>query len=374
MKKSVLNYRPAQLSIQKNNWEVTYYTINPSTNVLVRKRIKLNHIESKVTRRQYAFELIRSINQKLAEGWNPFIEDEAPRSFELFIEATQNYIVVKTKELRESSIKTYISTIKIFSEWLSKKFDIQKLYIYSIDNTVAQDFMHYLYVKRNLSERKYNGFRSDLTTLWNWFVENGYSKSNVFSKIKKKREREKDREVIDDHLLDYIFDYLKNNDIYFYAISCLCYYGLMRPTEILQLKKDYIDMQNNVLILPANITKSGKKRIVTMSQKLKDAFLNMNIDSIPKNYYIFSNMFLPGTTKLTSKAISRKWERLRDKINIPKNCKFYSLKDTGIVKMLKVGIPPNVVRDQAGHQDLHTTNIYIKMISNGANQDIIDKM
>jgi len=373
MKNSVLNYRPAQLSIQKENWHVSYYITNPSTNVLVRKRIKLNHIESKVTRRQYAFELIRSINQKLADGWNPYIEDEAPKSFSLFLEVIDIYFEQKEKELKPSSIQGYKSKLKIFTKWLSKKFDIKKLYIYSIDNQVANDFMQYLYLKRNISERRYNNYRSDFIIFWNWLIKNGFAKTNSFEKISKKKTTEKTRDFIDDVTLNKIFNYLQKNDIYFYAICCLCYYGLIRPIEILQLKKDYFDFKNNIIILPAKITKNSKQRYVTITKKLKEAILQLDFENISSNDYLFSNNFVPGNQGMSTHSISSKWARLRAKLDLPMEYQFYSLKDTGIIKMLSIGIPPNAVRDQAGHEDLTTTNKYIKMLTK-ANQDIIDKM
>jgi len=45
-------------------------------------------------------------------------------------------------------------------------------------------------------------------------------------------------------------------------------------------------------------------------------------------------------------------------LNISKQYDFYSLKDTGITKLLEAGIPIIKVRDQARHHDIKITEKY----------------
>jgi len=60
----LLNFKPAQLYVGKE-WFVAYYVINPATQKLDRKKIKLNRIDSIPERRKYANHIIQELNKKL---------------------------------------------------------------------------------------------------------------------------------------------------------------------------------------------------------------------------------------------------------------------------------------------------------------------
>ncbi len=246
MKNNFVNFRPATLHIQKENWEISYYVEHPQTKKLVRKRIKLNHIQSKVSRRQYAYQLIAELNKKLADGWNPYIEQEAPKAFHLLKEAFDVFFVSKKKELRKSSYSSYFNKSVRFLKWLSKKYDVEKMYIYTVDINLAREFMKSLYLKGTISGRSFNNFRAELVTFWNWFIENGYAKTNVFEPIRKKKIDNKIRKIIDDKSLSYIFKYLKNEDIYFHAICLLSYSALLRGAETLRLLPTDFILEKNI--------------------------------------------------------------------------------------------------------------------------------
>ena len=78
-----ISYIPARLTEGKE-WYVSYYVIYPPTGQMRRKRIKINRIKSATLRRKMARRLIVDINLKLDKGWNPFIEEAAPKGFRHF--------------------------------------------------------------------------------------------------------------------------------------------------------------------------------------------------------------------------------------------------------------------------------------------------
>ena len=154
----------------------------------------------------------------------------------------------------------------------------------------------------------------------------------------------------------------------------LTYYTFIRPKEILMLKKYMINLKNQIIKLPANITKSGKPRTITIPDELKKYLLKIDFNKINDNEYIFSDKFSPGKKRKDSRYIGKRWTRLREEIGLGKDLQFYSLKDTGIIDMLKSGISPEIVRDQAGHSSLEITNKYIKNYNLSANPEIKEKM
>ena len=82
---NVNSYLPAVLKENKSGWIIEYYVVNPQTELLARKKIKLNRVVSRYNKitdaRKHITGIISTVNQKLACGWNPFFENEDARMF-----------------------------------------------------------------------------------------------------------------------------------------------------------------------------------------------------------------------------------------------------------------------------------------------------
>jgi len=369
------NYIPAELRNSKLNWYVLYYVINPQTGKLQRKEIRVNRIRSINERKKFARKLISEINEKLYSGWNPFIEQEAPRAYTKLIDALDIYLRAKKKEFTSvDSIRTYQSYVDLFKNYIidiAKKPDIL---VFSFDNYEVKNYMDYLYNVRNVSGVTYNNYKNKLITIWNYFIENLYCKVNPFLAVKRKMEKTKTRQIIDNDTRRIIKDYLiEKNDYEFLAMIMLCFHGLIRPKEICLLKSEYINLEQNIIFLPAKITKDKDDRIVTISEDLKFYLNKINISIIPKDYYIFSTSFKPGPVLKNTRDIGKKWSSLRSSLNLPMEYQFYSLKDSGIVQKFRDGINPLEIRDQAGHSTLEQTNVYAKYANQKGGEDIKTK-
>jgi len=365
---SNLKYYPAQLYENKSGSYIGYYVFDPITEKMRRVRIKLNRIKKRADRRKYARQLIVDINQKLSSGWNPFLEQEAPKSFTILTEALNDFLKFKEKELRAKSFVSYKSDIGIFEKWIkNKKIDF---YCINFSDTEALEFLNYMYFTRDVSARRYNNMLQLMSNVWEWFISNKYVKRNIFKGIKKKKERQKTRQIIPSNIIEEIRDHLKEKDKEFYAIMLLTFHGLLRPNEIVQLKFKHIE--KNIIRLPPEISKNNKTRIISLSSELKKS-LDL-LERKNKNEYIFSKDFIHGSSISCSKKISKYWFKLRELLSLPKEYQFYSLKDTGIVSMIRAGISLEAVRDQAGHSSLAMTNKYVQIARTDADQQIVDKV
>jgi len=368
-----LSYLPAQYYQAKISY-VAYSVINPSSEQLVQKRIKLNRIKSVTERKKYARKLVIKINEKLAEGWNPFIEQEAPKSFHKLFDAIDYFLKIKAKELRYDSMRTYKSYARQLKDFLSKKHKGNQMNAIDFNRKMAVEFLNYMYVTKNVSEVAYNSHRNFGRLLFNWLIENQYCKANPYVGIKSKKEKEKIRIPITANYRDKIKQHLlQKNEYEFLAVCMLTYYTFLRPKEICLLKPGMIDLKLHLIILPPEITKNGKTRTVTIPDELKKYLLKLSLDEIDLRYYIFSTYFKPGKVLKDSRYVGKRWTKLRKEINLPKNVQFYSLKDTGIIQMLRDGISPELVRDQAGHSSLEITNKYVKFVNNVADSQIKNK-
>ena len=151
------DYLPAELKTAKSGWYIAYHVKNPQTGKLHRKRIKLNRIASITERKKYARKLVLEINDKLHSGWNPFIEEEAPRAYTKIIDALQTYINAKKRELTsKDSIRTYQSQVDSLRKFVLKVEKKPDMLVISFDAFAVKRYMDYLFNTRKLSGRSFN--------------------------------------------------------------------------------------------------------------------------------------------------------------------------------------------------------------------------
>ena len=138
--KPLIDFIPAELRTGKRCY-VNYSVVNPATGKMHRKIKKVNHVKSIAERKRYGRKIVSEINQKLYSGWNPFLEQEAPRAFSRLTEVLNLFLSIKTKELRKDSIRTYKSYINIMIEWLTDN-GREEMYVINFNGGATAEFMH----------------------------------------------------------------------------------------------------------------------------------------------------------------------------------------------------------------------------------------
>ena len=354
MSKIFVDFKPAKLS-KGETWFIYYYVRNPfSENKLERKRIKLNHITNKKDRLKYADLLITEINQKLFNGYNPFLEEAAVKPLTLF-DAVQNFLN-SINHLRPDSIRSYVSVSKIFIEYLKSK-RMLTLKCYEFTESDAKRFSSTLTVS-NTTQNNYIKF---LRTLFNWFIEQKYTNQNPFKQIKPKKQDPKYRNTIPTHIKNKIKEYLQRNDPKFFIFCQFTYKLLLRPSETFKLKISDIDFKEKMIILPAASAKDHDNRVIYLTDDLLEYI--ETLENLPKNLFIFSDNYAPGNKMKNSRDSGRTWSNMREVLKFSKTYTFYSLKDTGITELLESGVPATSVQQMAGHSSLEMTEKYAHRIN-----------
>lgn len=368
--KSLLTFKPAQLSIGKE-WFVYYYVINPTTEKLVRKKIKLNHIHPIAQRRKYANHVINDTNQKLYSGWNPFLEESAPRGFSKLTEVLDLFLKSKKKELRADSVRTYTSFIEIFQRWLVKS-GREKMCTANFNRMDAMNYMDDLDIEKNLSNTTFNNYMRFNRLIFAWMIDHGYCVENHFTDIKKKITSDKERILIPEVTRNEIKNHLETHDYDFLVVCLLVFHALIRPKEISYLKPNAFALANQTIFLSGQVTKNKKDRIITIPNALMPYLVQWNFNGAANNEFIFANDFKPGKTPINARRFSKKWDKLRVELKLDPKMKLYSLRDSGIVQMLNDGISPEEVMKQADHASLEITTVYTKF-ANPKGSDQIKK-
>ena len=70
-----IGFRYAQIGKDNKRYYVYYYSVNPESGDLERKRVYVNGYKDKRTQQRHLNRLVTLINRKLEDGWNPWIDD-----------------------------------------------------------------------------------------------------------------------------------------------------------------------------------------------------------------------------------------------------------------------------------------------------------
>ena len=372
----VVDYIPASLHENKD-WTVVFYAKDPQSGNLKRKRIKVNRVKNIKERRYLAKEMIFSINEKLHSGWNPFIEAESPRQYYKILDVFESYLRDK-RDLRPDTLRTYKSEIGSLKKFVLE-FHQPDMYAVSFNKNVAIQYMDYCWENRNIGARRYNNIIVNCRIIFNWMVEKGYIKESPFeAKYLKKKKQPAKLRIMDIEPADRkkIREYLRKTNRPYYAIMMFAFHSLLRPKEISYIKIGDIDLKKQVVTVNGSVAKNGKTRYATIPDVMIEIIKELigEIHTPYKNWYLFSsNGFRPGTKRRDSREIARYWADLRSTLKLKKEVQFYSLRDSGIIQMLKDGRNPKEVMEAADHSSIEMTNNYVKMARKETSENIRKK-
>lgn len=360
-----VDYKPPKLHADGPEWYVFYSVRDPKTGKFRRYRIKVNRGNTR-ERREAARQVMAALADKLAIGWTPFAETATPLCTVPVMDALDAFERVKTKEMREQSLATYRSYIRVFRKWLKENGATEATTCATFDSHAAVSYMDYLEEREDISPRSFNNYLSFMTTLFDWLKEKGYVGSNPFQDIRRKPKRlmEKKRRLLTDAELEALFAFLQEENREYLVVCLLCFCCFMRPKEIALLRCSDIDVRRQVVHVPALVAKNGKESFRTIPSSVIRFFEALDLSD--PDAYLFGKHdgdagdFTVGDRPLAKKKFSDYWNtRVRQACGFGEDLQFYSLKDTGITRMLGSGVPISFVQRQADHSSVAMTAIYV---------------
>lgn len=353
-----IDFRPAQVMRNKEVY-VSYYVLDPTSDKLKRMRIRCNRIKNHKERKKYATLLCAEINRKLYNGWNPLIgEDSASIKRVSIVEAATKYVHQKEKDLRKDSVRSYRSKLSFFIRWCDRT-GISDWLCGRFTSNQASNLLN-AYSAGGRSACSFNSMLQFLKSMFRSFVSEGLTSRNPFASFKGKKRETKRRVTIPKQDRKRILNYLHKRDMTEYvAMVRLCFKYLIRPKEILMLRICDIDFDSGLLRIPPEVSKNHTERTIALGYDVMKYFRELQKADCNSNDYIFSTDFKPGHRLYTTKNMFATWKRMRERLEMPNNYHFYSLKDTGITEMLESGMPSKFVKDLAGHHSLSMTERYL---------------
>lgn len=369
-----LAYTPPVLRVNKCGTYIEFHAYDPARGRMRRKRIKLNHIDGKARRKQFANEAIRRFSDQLSSGWNPWTDCD-PDNIVAFSDALDKYEELITKSMsngifRKQTYDDYKSKIKILRNYVKEKNPIR--YVFQFKKKFCIRFLDYVYLERNNGAQTYNNYLNFLRVLAGWLLERGFINEKVTDGISpiSKRLITKERTCIPIDKVAEIGEWTKTNDPHFHFACQILYYCFIRPVEMTRLRVCDFNLKESTITIHADASKNKRTQTVTVPKKVLLFGIGLGVFSAPMGDYVFSVKLRPGKEQIDPKIFRDHWAKVSRKLKLKKEWKFYSLKDTGITEMLrKDTTAPVNVKDQARHSSLAITEIYL-----GANRKAVPEI
>lgn len=369
-----VDYIPAELK-ENLTWEIVYYVKHPETQKLERKRNRVKPLKSISERRKLAKRMISEINTRLEKGWNPFFQEKGSKELKLLVDVCKIYknridIEFKDNNIRKDTHRTYSSQIKQLENYIEIS-NKKEMLCYKFNSEFVGDYLDYIRYKKKLSARTRDNYLTWLTTFCSFLLSKKYIIQNPTDNFSKINKVKKNRVLININDRDLIFNYYKENNNDFLTLCLICYYCLIRRTELTKLKVSNVNIKKQTLYIDATESKNKKNSFVTIPNQILK-ILEKHIELANPDAYLFSSNFKPGYLQLSPSKISKKWSAMRTNLKINKNVHWYSLKDSGITDLLRAGVPLISVRDHARHSSSAQTDTYTPKDMRNADPNILN--
>lgn len=356
-KSEVLSFTYPKLHTGKS-WYVDFFSFDPATETMRRKKYMLDSIPRVTDRRKRAAELIESLLKMLRTGWSPWVNVDDNRGYTPISDALDKYEKSLEKLPKLKTRQSYSSRLNVLREYIGSLL-LPPRYVYQFDTSFVSDFLDWLYLDREVSGRTRNNYRGWCSSLAAYFMEREYISTNPVLKIKNVAETPKKRQPLTQSMLTRLREYLTVKHPVFLLACMMEYYTMIRPEELSNIKISDISLKEQSVFIAAQFSKNKRDGKVGLNDEIIRLMLDINLFNWPGDCYIFGDKFRQCRIKASSEIFRREWKKVRKALRWSDEYQFYSLKDSGIRDLANAkGIV--IARDQARHTDISTTNKYLQ--------------
>ena len=342
---------------------ISFSAYDPATGRRKRKKYMLTRFKAGRERDFAAAQIIANIYNRLAQGWNPWMENDNIRGHVTISEAFDRYGKYINQMERKGSLKhktwlDYSSRLRILMYYMeTNRIDI--MYCYQLNITFFVDFLDYVLLDRDDTARTRNNHRTWLSTLCTWLVQHQYMASNPIANIPMLREDEKFRQPLSPTDLHLLKAHLERTNKHYLLAVYFMYYTAIRPSELVHLRIRDIDVKSQTIYVYGAHSKNRRGEPVILNDRILRLMIELETFSHHGGCFIFGPGFMPGEQQGYAAMFRNEWFRLRERLGFPRSYQFYSLKDSGLRDLVKAE-GAQAARDQARHRDVSTTNKYLQ--------------
>lgn len=303
---------------------------------------------------------------------------KAKRNFNFYIEDFMEYC--KLKGLSRKTMKSYESSLLLFSKYVEEEFQLSKVEEIKLTHTkeyvkFTKERGKYSYVSddktvsinnpsirkdfgKTVSPATINNYIRNLKVFFTWAVDNKIIKSSPMDKVQFVKTKRKPKDNISDSdftTLIKALDVTKYFEYRDYVVIQLIMDTGMRLGETLSLTIDDIDLDRRAVLIPADITKSKKERYVFFSNTMA-GMLRRWIQF--KDRYIDNDVLLFPTTRGTKLGIphfERNFRIYKERAGLSQNVTPHSLRNNFAKRCLMSGMDIYTLSRILGHSSVTVT-------------------
>jgi integrase len=353
---------------------------------LIRKKYGINYIDNYKKRELEANSLRDALYKKLKDGWNPLIIESESLPLDLsLIDALDFAIEKKTPKISSKTLSGYNGTIK-FIKTAVNAINLNNLQIIDTKRVHIKLIIEKAKEQRSWSNNAYNKHLNHLKAILSELIQWDIIEINPAFNVKNLEvsgdsdfhipAADKDIERIKHEIQE------KHPDFYTFIITV--FHTGIRPEEILKIKLGMVNLEKYEIVLPAEITKTKKKRIVPINQHLMEYYKKMDFEKSPNNYYLFGSFresgrgnigkfkdFIPGPTHINRDTATRRWEAIVKK-GLGINMTMYAMKHLGADKKILAGLDLDSLRELYGHTSKLMTEKYARVVKEVYRKNILE--
>lgn len=286
---------------------------------------------------------------------NKILASFSPEQKQISITAAENKSIslsafkdeyIKYSQLSKSSsyIKRSIEpAFKFFIQFIGNK-PLKEISLKEIDNFIISKYNH--------SPSSAALYYRTLKAAFNKAIAWEYIELNPFTKIKAPKLAKSLPVFINEEQLQAIIS--KTEEQYLKDIFTFAFYTGMRIGEILNMKWDWIDTAQNIIIIKNSATfksKSKKERIIPIHNKVNEILSRYNKNSA----FIFYRV---KGIKLNEDFVSKKFKKYLRDAKLSDDIHFHTLRHSFASNLVQKGANLYVVKELLGHEDIKTTQVY----------------
>ena len=349
----------------KQTWVIRYYVLNPSTGNLELQRIteNLNYEKDPDKKLAIANSIVKSYTKLLESGWSPYSENLHLKNSMVSLtisEALDEFIDYhKSKRSRPTSIKTYLSKIKLLIEYLGQTKKVTEIRTIDLINFFLDSEK-----ERQWSAKTFNNTKGFLHMFFNYLKDTDRIAINPFDSFKEKRKslKSEKHQTFNDQDLKLIEDWLQDNDPYTLFSLRAIYYTCLRPNELRLLQLKHIDLVNKTITISDKISKNKKTETIEIDDNFLEELNILNIGSYNKDCFLIGDRKnIIGTAMSPAGAPYKRFLRCLAKLNLKeKGYTLYSAKHTSNVRKWKSGWSLDAIRRANRHSSIAMTEKYLR--------------
>lgn len=363
-------------------WYVEFSVLNKLTGEKIRQRIYegFDKYTTRKEKKSYADEVIREYSQKLDSGWRPFENQEI--EFEDAL-TYYNAITFKGKKTRKKSFiqplftdylnwkKPYVakttledqrSKLRQFSQYLEAKGILEKdLHFYS-----HEVIIHFL---RELAEiyaqRTIDKYKQVLFAFFSFCKKE--KKINIENPLGDNIPRM--GKIVDNapagipsSIRVILKKEMEQEDPQLWMSCCFVYYTAIRPcTELRLLKIKQINFASKSITVFNDLAKNRRTETIDIPDDLHKLITEKwKLQAYNGDLYLFGREGYPGTQPLGRNTMRNRFNKIRDRLNLSKDIKYYSWKHSGAQELADAGANTYELQRHLRHRELATTESYLR--------------